>query len=590
MRRLYDVLVIGGGHAGCEAALAAARIGADTLLVTGNLSQIAAMPCNCSIGGPAKAHLVSEIDALGGAMGRCIDATYTHIRVLNTTKGPAVRALRAQADKSLYGPAMKRIMEEQTGLSVFQAEVTHIAPPVTDVEFVVSTAEGATWEARRVVLATGTFLNGMIHIGEKSFSAGRAGEPASIPLPQCLAGLGVRTLRMKTGTVPRVYRDSVDTSSLRAAASDTADLRFAWDRVSRPMARPLPCWRTATTPRCHAIVRADIERSSLVSCRICGAGPRYCPSIEAKLLRFPDRDSHGVFLELEGVGTTEIYVQGTSNSLPVDVQIPMVNAIPGLERAVVSRPGYAVEYDVVSREHRSATMEIPILPGFYVAGQVNGSSGYEEAAAQGLVAGANAALSVSGHSPLQVRRDNSYIGVLVDDLTHTRGPEPYRILTSRVEARLSLSQDTAHARLSDLAYSRALVDDARRASVHDAMGRANGSVRRGPLARTSRRIASSRRDAQVYGPSRRLEESRSPAVPAKQRWPGALPLTSLPVKQEVRDLMANSRIEFVSDLASVAGLTPGDIAAIALFVERWRGDVSRETRLDDGDGGAETGG
>jgi tRNA uridine 5-carboxymethylaminomethyl modification enzyme len=577
---VWDVVVVGGGHAGCEAALAAARVGCQVLLAAGNLEMIGAMPCNCSIGGPAKAHLAREIDALGGEMGRNIDRTYTHIRMLNTRKGPAVQALRAQADKLLYRQQMKRALERAQSVQLTQQTVTGIDVPDRDGRPVVLwSQEGAQISGWRVVIATGTFLNGLIHIGRHSFGAGRAGEAPSVELAQSLRALGLRMGRLKTGTVPRVALRSVRTSDLFESPSDTRDLRFAFDRVRRPPRALLPCWRTSTTKSTMEIVADAMGLSALGGGRIAGTGPRYCPSIEAKLLRFPGRDEHGVFLEREGWDTDEVYVQGTSNSLPVGTQLAMLRSIPGLEDAEITRPGYAIEYDYVNPGSLDPSLRSVDIPHLYLAGQINGSSGYEEAASQGLVAGANAALSLREQDPLVMRRDQSYIGVLIDDLVHRHADEPYRILTSRAEWRLHLGQDTAHARLTGIAASCGLVSEAR----HEALRRVieaseiNDSVDRQeevhPLAT---KLA---REQEIYA-GYRLQAERLRHGYGKWdefRIPMDVDLDRVPVKAEVRERLMAARPTTVGEVLRIPGVTEADAATLVAFLTAQATSVSRET-------------
>jgi len=555
-------------------------LGCEVLLVAGNLETIGAMPCNCSIGGPAKAHLVREIDALGGDMGRNTDRAYTHIRMLNTTKGPAVQALRAQADKALYRQEMKKCLETARGVALAQHLITRLEVPDADRSPVVLwSQDGAEVRGRRVVIATGTFLNGIIHIGQSSFPAGRAGEAPSVELAESLRSLGLPMGRLKTGTVPRVALRSIRTDRLHEIPSDTRDLRFSFDRVQRPPGALLPCWRTSTTSQTMGIVGEAMDRSALGSGRIRGAGPRYCPSIEAKLLRFPDRDQHGVFLEREGWNTEEVYVQGTSNSLPVEVQLALVRSIPGLERAEMTRPGYAIEYDYVDPRSLGLSLRLRAIPQLFLAGQINGSSGYEEAAAQGLVAGANAALSLRDETPLELTRDKSYIGVLVDDLIHRHADEPYRILTSRAEWRLDLGQDTAHARLTSIGAQCGLVSQSRLEAVDLAVSQQASAEQEGRMAEVHPIAAGLARDRDLYQ-GYRAQLDRSGVARANWRhirMPPGVDLTRLPLKLETRQRLADAKLRTVGDALLVPGVTEADALVIADFVSSIGTSVSRET-------------
>jgi tRNA uridine 5-carboxymethylaminomethyl modification enzyme len=458
------VLVVGAGHAGLEAAFAARRVGARVRVVTGTRATIGQTPCNPSIGGVAKGHLVKEIDALGGFMGRAADACGIHARILNRSKGPAVRSTRAQVDKRQYGAHARTTLETCAGIDIVEGLVVALA--IEQGRAVgVALADGSRVVADAVVVTTGTFLGGVLHTGSVAVPGGRVGEAPALGLSQHLRALGFPLRRLKTGTPPRLDGRTIAYDGLELQPSEDPTPRFLWhdDPDGVPAVLPqIACHLTWTTPHTHAIIRDNLDRSPMYSGRITGAGPRYCPSIEDKVVRFADRDRHQVFLEPEGLDTHSVYPNGISTSLPGDVQRAMIASIPGLHDAVVIRDGYAVEYDAIDAralDHRLASRE---HPGLYFAGQVNGTSGYEEAAAQGLIAGANAALEVLGRAPLHIGREQGYIGVLVDDLVTQGSDEPYRMFTSRAEYRIVLREDNADVRMATLAFAAGLIDGRRR--------------------------------------------------------------------------------------------------------------------------------
>jgi tRNA uridine 5-carboxymethylaminomethyl modification enzyme len=658
----FDVIVIGAGHAGCEAALAAARVGCKTLIVTPNLDRIGFMPCNPSIGGPAKGHLVRDVDALGGEMGRAIDRTALQIRLLNTSKGPAVQSLRAQADKALYQLSMKESLETQDNVTVRQELVTDVVlEPIGNASGVrvsaITTEHGNRYLAGAVVVTAGTFLRGSMIAGTWSASGGRAGDVSATALSSSLTEVGMNLRRLKTGTPPRIDARTVDFSKMELQHGSDRPLWFSHDglhgRLQRIELPPLPiypglsldgwrnqmpCYLVETNPEAHEIIAANIDRAPMYNGAIQSTGPRYCPSIEDKVVRFPDKTAHGLFLEPEGWRTTELYLQGANTSLPQDVQDAFLRTIPGLENVSITRYGYAVEYDAIDASELHVTMESKKVRGLFLAGQVCGTSGYEEAAGQGLVAGINAAAHATGGEPLILRRDQSYIGVMIDDLTTQDFIEPYRMLTSRAEYRLLLRSDNAEARLTEVGYRYGLIPEARRAQVADELstiesrmqaldkhylspnkrtGEMLESVDLPPVTKSVTALEYLRRTDVHYGrlatalntsgisidsigdwtlPDHLAErteiEARYAAYIEKEiamverarkledrRIPADVDFRSLPsLRNEARDKLDRLRPATLGQASRIAGVTPGDVAVLMVYLERAGGELAGQRK------------